>query len=138
MVKPNYPIKQDPGKEVIVEETVNSLYRRKSLLYKGRNSFGIKRSNKTLWKHKIDIVELNQELGFNRIDLYSKIKLVLYLKKKFNDVEIEKTFDGMVGKTGCPLRIDFYIPELNLAVEADGCQHNDPNHPWFNFKTVLY
>ena len=40
----------------------------------------------------------------------------------------------MVGKTGCPLRIDFYIPELNLAVEADGCQHNDPNHPWFNFK----
>ena len=31
-----------------------------------------------------------------------------------------------------PLRIDFYIPELNLFIEADGTQHTDPNNPWYD------
>ena len=40
----------------------------------------------------------------------------------------------MVGKTGHPLRVDFFIPEHNLIIEADGEQHTNVNHPWYNFK----
>lgn len=52
------------------------------------------------------------------------------LTKSFESVEQEKTFDGLVGVKGHPLRVDFYIPEINTVVEADGSQHSDPKHPW--------
>ncbi|MGZ7230817.1 hypothetical protein ACXWOM_10185, partial [Streptococcus pyogenes] len=52
------------------------------------------------------------------------------LNKSFDVVEQEKTFDGLVGVKGHSLRVDFYIPEINTVVEADGSQHSDPNHPW--------
>ena len=38
----------------------------------------------------------------------------------------------MLSPKGYPLRIDFYIPELNLFIEADGTQHCDPSNPWYN------
>lgn len=43
---------------------------------------------------------------------------------KSDDITRQAKFDGLRGKSGrWPLRYDFYIPGLNLLVEADGQQH---------------
>lgn len=62
----------------------------------------------------------------------SKFQYRIYkvLKALFANVDCEVKFRGLVGVTGRPLRVDFYVPEWNLAVEADGIQHSDPNHKW--------
>lgn len=52
------------------------------------------------------------------------------LKTMFGLVETEVKFRGLVGITGHPLRVDFFVPEWNLVVEADGIQHSDPTHKW--------
>lgn len=91
---------------------------------------GIGRSSKTFTKHGLKNTELNGEAGFTKVK--SKFQEIVgdILKENFTTVEKERKFDGLVGTTGHPLRVDFYIPEANLVVEADGHQHSDPNHPW--------
>lgn len=37
--------------------------------------------------------------------------------------EEEKTFPGLVGVNGYPLRFDFYLPKQNVCIECDGIQH---------------
>lgn len=39
----------------------------------------------------------------------------------------EKEIEGMNSKKGYPLRFDFFISSLNLAIEYDGEQHFNPN-----------
>lgn len=47
-----------------------------------------------------------------------------YLRLKRHEFIPEKEFKGMVGHTGYGnLRIDFYLPQLNVAIEYDGAQH---------------
>lgn len=44
----------------------------------------------------------------------------------------QKTFPELTNpKTGYKLRVDFYLPEQNLAIEFDGIQHDGP----FDFRT---
>lgn len=49
-------------------------------------------------------------------------------------IELHYCFDDCRGLGGLPLRFDFYLPELNLMVEADGRQHEgpDPSTPWMD------
>lgn len=42
------------------------------------------------------------------------------------EFEREKTFEGLVGVNGGPLRFDFYIPEKNAVIEFQGVQHYMP------------
>lgn len=91
---------------------------------------GIGRSNKTFTQHGVKISELNESLGFTKPKSKFQDRVGEVLSEKFSMVETEKQFDGLVGKTGHPLRVDFFIPEKNMVVEADGSQHSDPKHPW--------
>lgn len=53
-----------------------------------------------------------------------KIKLLNIFLKKGITFEREKTFEDLIYKKR--LRIDFYLPELNKAIEVDGAQHTKP------------
>lgn len=91
---------------------------------------GTGHSSKTFSKHGLKISELNAEVGMNKPKSKFQDNVGEVLKKNFDNVVDEKTFDGLVGVKGHPLRVDFYLPEINTVVEADGSQHSDPNHPW--------
>lgn len=93
---------------------------------------GISRSSKSLTKLGILTTEINRELGFKKPKSKFENNVRDILEANFNKVEPQKKFDGLVGTTGHPLRCDFYIPEINTVVEADGAQHTDVNHPWSN------
>ncbi len=130
----NSPIKQDPGKEAIEVEIQEFIMSEDRYCTKEEILTAVKRSSKTLGKHGISIVEINRKLGHARSGSIFQNKVEAILKKAYENVEVEKTFEGLVGNTGYPLRVDFYIPELNAVVEADGSQHSDINHPWAKFK----
>lgn len=100
---------------------------------------GIKHSSKTFTQHGLKIVDLNHELGFHKPKSKFQETVNFMLKEVFPVVESEKRFDGLVGTTGHPLQVDFYIPCINTVVEADGSQHKDPKHPWrqWNNGTVI-
>lgn len=91
---------------------------------------GIGRSGKTFTQHGVKIGELNESLGFAKPKSKFQEHVGEILSEVFLHIESEKQFDGLVGKTGHPLRVDFFIPEQNMVVEADGSQHSDPKHPW--------
>ena len=91
---------------------------------------GIGHSSKLFVKHGLKTSELNAEVGMIKSKSIFQGNVGEVLRSNFNDVEQEKSFDGLVGVKGHPLRVDFYIPEINTVVEADGTQHSDPKHPW--------
>lgn len=87
-------------------------------------------SNKTLMKHGLTAQKLNADIGYVRQTSTFQKKVEEVLRETYGEVEVEKSFDGLVGTTGYPLRVDFYIPSLGLVVEADGAQHSTEDHPW--------
>ena len=91
---------------------------------------GLGHSSKTFYKHGLSIPELNTEAGYVKPKSKFQGSVGEVLKRNFIVVEEEKTFDGLVGVKGHPLRVDFYLPEIDAVVEADGSQHSDPKHPW--------
>jgi hypothetical protein len=124
------PILEDRGKENLKAEALQCIEAAGRYLTKEEILTEVKCSSKTLTKHGIKISELNAELGFIKPRSVFEGKVGRILKDKFSNVESEKTFEGLTAPTGYPLRVDFYIPELNLVVEADGLQHSDKKHPW--------
>jgi very-short-patch-repair endonuclease len=58
-------------------------------------------------------------------------------KLKVNYVR-EKEFSEMVSEKGFPLRLDFYIPEFNIAIEYDGEQHYNSEMHLTNEKYLYY
>ena len=100
-------------------------YCTKEELYKG-----VGHSSKTFMNHSLSITQLNAEAGMVKPKSKFQDNVGQVLTESFGRVEHEKTFDGLVGVKGHPLRVDFYIPEINTVVEADGSQHSDPKHPW--------
>lgn len=131
---PSSPISKDPGKEVVLAEIRDFISTQGRYCTQEEILGSIRRSSKTIHKHGISTVGLNKELGHSKISTQFQSKVEAVLKDVYDEVEVEKTFDGLVGNTGYPLRVDFYLPELNVAIEADGCQHYDINHPWATFK----
>lgn len=95
---------------------------------------GVNRSSKTIIKHGLSIKQLNNECGYSKPKSAFQRSVGEILQKEFDVVLDEQTFDGLVGTTGSPLRVDFVIPELSLVVEADGYQHKYVDHPWAQFK----
>jgi hypothetical protein len=93
---------------------------------------GIGRSNKTVSKFGISIKKIQESLGIVKSKSHFEASIYSVLTKEFDNVICEVTSEDLVSPKGYPLRIDFYIPELNLYIEADGNQHTDPNNPWYN------
>lgn len=97
----------------------------------------IRRSYKTLVRLEISITEENARLGyFNHFSAFEN-SVGEVLVRNFNKVEVQKKFDGLVGTTGRSLRVDFYLPEHSLAIEADGEQHYRPDISWFGDSETL-
>lgn len=49
-----------------------------------------------------------------------------YLSQQEIEYETQKTFEGLVGVGGLPLRYDFYLPKQNMLIEYQGVQHEHP------------
>lgn len=124
----------DIGADALRNKALDYMKRRNTYCTLGQVAKGIGHSSKSFVKHKIRISVLNAELGFVRPRHHFQSCIGQILKDQFPNTESEKVFDGLVGVTGHPLRVDFYIPEINTVVEADGSQHSNPNHPWHKWK----
>jgi len=92
----------------------------------------VKVSSKTLTKHNISVVELNRERGYDRPASAFQESVGEILSDILGEVETEKSFVGLEGSTGHPLRVDFHVVDTGVVVEADGVQHLDKDHPWSN------
>lgn len=123
-------LQPDVGEEVLKQEALNYIRNKNEYCTSVEVCTGINHSNKTFTKHGIKISELNKELGFIKPKSKFQEKVGDILNREFSNIESEKQFVGLVGNTDYPLRVDFYIPEINTVIEADGSQHSDPNHPW--------
>lgn len=56
-------------------------------------------------------------------------KVIYKLLSKYNiEFECERSFDNLHNDNGNPIKIDFYIPKLRLAIEIDGAQHISTEH----------
>lgn len=117
-------------KETLVSKAIDFVRERNEYCTTTDICLGTGHSSKTFIKHGISIKALNEEVGFNSPKSTFHNKVGEFLKDEFTNVETEKSFEGLVGTKGHPLRVDFFLPEINTAVEADGSQHKDPNHPW--------
>ena len=91
---------------------------------------GVGHSCKTLSKHGIKIAEVNRALGFNKPFSVFQNNVEAILRNKYGNIETEKSFDGLVSVKGHSLRVDFYLPDINTVVEADGSHHTKPEHFW--------
>lgn len=118
----------------IEQEIVEYVLRKGKYLTKSEILNGIGRSSKTLVKFGISTKEIQESLGIVNVKSKSHFESAIYsiLVKEFDNVICEVTSEDLVSPKGYLLRIDFYIPELNLYIEADGNQHTDPNNPWYN------
>jgi very-short-patch-repair endonuclease len=96
-------------------------------------AFTLNVSTKTIHKF-IKIKNLNKTLGFHKKS--SNFEQIVFecLSELFSDLEIirEKTFKGLKSNKNWKLRFDFFLPQLNLIIEADGLQHYQNNHYYFN------
>lgn len=127
-------IKADIGSAALRDKALQFISEKNEYCSKDEICKGVGHSSKTFTKHGIRFLELNRELGFIKPKSKFQDKIENILKDSFDGVETEKSFDGLVGTKGHPLRVDFYIPEIDTIVEADGNQHSDPNHPWAKWK----
>lgn len=123
-------ITADVGRDALKQEALTFIQQKGEYCTKEEICSGTNHSSKTFAKHGLKISELNEELSFNKPKSKFQEDVGKILKENFANIEKEKRFEGLVGNTGHPLRVDFYIPEANLVVEADGSQHHDAKHPW--------
>ena len=117
-------------KETLEKEVIGFIEAKGTYCTNAEICKGIGRSNKTLTQHQVKVSDLNGVLGYTKPKSMFQESVGRFLKEEFASVETEKRFDGLVGNTGHPLRVDFFIPGTNVVVEADGGQHKDPKHPW--------
>ena len=117
---------------VLIDEIINFITSKNRYCTKEEILKGIKRSSKTFTKFDISVKQIQESIGFTKSKSHFEEMIYTKLKKHFTNIECEKTFEDLVSPKGFNLRIDFYIKELNLIVEADGTQHYDKNNPWYN------
>lgn len=127
-------IQVDRGRDTLLTQAKNVIESNGRYTTADEICKGIKCSSRSLTKHRISIVRINSELGYSRKSSAFEERVGEILSDNFKVVERQKTFDGLNGRTGHDLRVDFFIPEINTVVEADGDQHANPNHPWHKFK----
>ena len=94
----------------------------------------LKISSKTLTKFGVSILSLNKARGYIKPKSVFEFNVYIKLEKILEgfDIKCEWSPPDLKSPRGFPLRIDFYIPRLNLAIEADGTQHFDKKNPNWN------
>ena len=123
-------IKEDIGKDSILKKALDFIQEKNEYCTLAEICEGVGHSSKTFFKHGLKASDLNEYHGFIKTKSKFQTKVGDFLKEDFSTIETEKKFAGLVGVKGHPLRVDFYIPEINTVIEADGSQHSDPKHPW--------
>ncbi len=90
-------------------------------------------SRSTIFKAVGSLAELNAELGFYSDNYGFERQVRAALTETFPGEEIvpQKKFDDLISPKGRRLRYDFYLPRLNLLVEADGDQHYVEEAKWY-------
>lgn len=69
---------------------------------------------------------------------YGSIYIKNFLDKENIKYEQEKKFDDLINpKTGRKLRLDFYLIDMNIAIEVDGLQHYKPILHWGGEKEFI-
>ena len=116
----------------IEQEIVEYVLRKGKYLTLVEITKGIRRSPKTLTKYGVSIKKIQESLGIVKSKPHFEASIYTILVREFDNVICEVTSEDVLSPKGYPLRIDFYIPELTLSIEADGSQHTDPNNPWYN------
>lgn len=127
-------LQPDRGRDKLIEQAVSVINANGRYTTSDEIFHEIRCSSKSFTKHDIKVSELNSQQGFSKKGSAFEERVSKILNDMFESVERQKTFNGMVGNTNYPLRVDFYIADKNLVIEADGDQHSDPNHPWYVFK----
>ncbi len=123
-------IQPDIGRAALKEEVQQYIRDKDRYCTKEEFCAGTHHSSKLLTKHGLTSTELNAELGFVRPRSTFQDTIGTALRSVFPEVLEEQRFDGLVGNTNHPLQVDFYIPSLNLVIEADGAHHQNASHPW--------
>ena len=119
-------------KESIEEEIINFIAGKNIYCSKQEILKGIKRSSKTLVKFQVNIVKIQEALGLTKPKSIFQERVYTELRRHFTNIKCEKTFEDLLSPRGFNLRLDFYIKELNLIVEADGAQHIDVDNQWYS------
>ncbi len=130
----NGVIKPDMGKDYYLNKALEYIKTNDRYTTTDEILTYLKCSSKMLTKHGITVSSLNSQLGYTKKGSIFEEKIASYLIEQFDDLQRQVTLDGLVGKTGYPLRVDFYIPSHKLLIEADGSQHDNLEHPWHTFK----
>lgn len=125
-------IKPLPNKEEIIDEIIEFIKSKGRYCSNVEIRQGINRSSKSLTKLNISLADLNLQLGFIKPKSKFENEVYLILTQLFETVITQKEFDGLVGTKGHPLKVDFFIPKYNIVIEADGSQHANQNHIWYN------
>lgn len=99
----------------------------------------LKISSKTLTKFSVSILSLNKASGYVKPKSVFEFNVYVKLEKILEgfDIVCEWSPQDLKSPKGFPLRIDFYVPRLNLAIEADGTQHFDSKNPNWDSYGVL-
>ena len=80
---------------------------------------------------QISPAHINNLGNWCRFCLYKgEAKMSKFLKSIYPDVEVEKIFNWCLSSSGMPMRFDFYIKSLSIAIELDGKQHFEQVSNW--------
>jgi predicted lipoprotein with Yx(FWY)xxD motif len=91
--------------------------------------------NKSKWQCKDGHIwratynSINSGAWCPECSLYKTQKFITQIIRKLfgKKIEIEKKFDWLINtKTGRPLKVDIWVPDIKLAIEYDGEQHFKP------------
>ena len=120
------------SKETVETEVIEFLTSKNTYCLNADVLKGISRSSKTLTKMGISIKGIQDSLGFTRNCSMFQEKVYTELKHYFTDIICEATFTELRSPKGYPLRVDFFIENCSLIIEADGTQHSDKQHMWYS------
>lgn len=69
---------------------------------------------------------------------YGEEKIISILQELNINFITQKTFPGLISEKGVALRVDFYLPDLNICIEYNGVQHYKAINGWNNENHLNY
>lgn len=69
---------------------------------------------------------------------YGEEKIISILQESNINFITQKTFPDLVSEKGIALRVDFYLPDLNICIEYNGVQHYKTIGGWNNEEHLIY
>lgn len=85
-----------------------------------------------LKKYEISIPNINAKYGLIANQSKFERSIQDYLVWRNINFESQKTFDDCLSPKGFKLRFDFYLPDYQIMIEADGTQHYDKTNNYYS------